>query len=280
MQMNLKHLTDTTLLSDIKKLAADERIISLQLLHHLKEIERRRLFSDLGYGSLFEYVVKDLGYSNASASRRIQAARLLKAMPYLEKKISQGSLTLSNLAMAGQLFKNEGIDCPELRKEIIEKIENTTTRECEKTLMDFQTNPIIPKETMVISSPSITTFKFNLTAETIDLFDELKKVLAHNRLSNDELLKKVFRSALTDFTNKKFKVNAKFSPAPASPSIGRYVPTIVKKNVYQRDQGKCTKCKSSYKLEYDHIKPFALGGESTLSNLRLLCFSCNQRRLI
>ena len=201
-------------------------------------------------------------------------------MPYLEKKISQGSLTLSNLAMAGQLFKNEGIDSPEIRKVIIEKIENTTTRECEKTLMDYQTNPVLPKETMMISSPTITTVKFNLTAETIDLFEELKKVLAHSRLSNDELLKKVFKSALTDFTNKKFKVNAKFSPAPVSPGIGRYVSTIVKKQVYDRDHGKCTKCKSSYKLEYDHIKPFAQGGESTLSNLRLLCFSCNQRRII
>ena len=278
--MNLKYLTDKNLLSDIKQLASEERVLSLRLLYHLKEIERRRLFSDLGYGSLFEYVVKDLGYSNASASRRIQAARLLKEMPYLAKKISEGSLTLSNLALAGHLFKNEGIVDPEIRREIIEKIENVTTRECEKTLFDFQTSPVIPKETMIVTSATITTVKFNLTDETIELLDELKQVLAHNRLSNDDLLKKVFKCALADFKTQKYKLNAKFSPAPVSPSIGRYIPAIVKKQVHQRDKGKCTKCKSSYKLEYDHIIPFSQGGATTVNNLRLLCFSCNQRRLI
>ena len=56
--MNLKHLTDKALLADIKKLAAEERSISVKVLHHLREIERRRLFSDLGYGSLYDYVIK------------------------------------------------------------------------------------------------------------------------------------------------------------------------------------------------------------------------------
>lgn len=278
--MNLKHLTDQALLEDIKILAGKERAISLQVLHHLKEIERRRLFSDMGYGSLFDYVIKELGYSNASASRRIQAARMLKEMPYLEKKIANGTLTMSNLAQAGQLFKNEKIEDPIIKRVIIQKIENATSRECEKTLMDFQTNPVIPKETVVLSSPEITTVKYNLTSDTVDLYEEIKKVLAHNRLNNNEILRKVFKIALGELQNKKFKLHAKSSPAPASPSVSRYIPNIVKKQVFERDKGRCTKCRSSYKLEYDHLKPFAEGGASTVENLRLLCFSCNQRRII
>lgn len=282
--MNLKHLTDKVLLSDIKKISAEERQLTLKVLYHLKEIERRRLFSDLGYSSLFDYCVKELGYSNASAARRIQSARLLKEMPFLGRKIADGSITLSNLAAAGTLFKNEGIKEPEKKRVIIERIENVSSKECEKTLMELQSNPTIPKESITMSSPEITTVKFNFTTETMALYEEARRVLAHHRMTNDEVLRKVFKTALEEFKNRKFKLNAKsrssLSPTSVSPRVSRYVSAIIKKQVYERDKGMCTKCGSSHKLEYDHIKPYSYGGEATIGNLRLLCFSCNQRRLV
>lgn len=277
--MNLKNLSDKQLLLSTKKLAGDEREISLQVLKHLREIERRRLFSDLGYGSLFDYAVKELGYSDASANRRIQASRILNEIPAIEKKIVEGSLTLTNLAMAGNLFKNEGIISPEVKMEILEKIEDQSSRECGKTLLGFQTTSVIPKETQKQTTITITTMKFNFTSETVSLLDEIKNLVAHSRLSNDELFKRIFKNTLEDLKAKKYKLNAKVTPAPPSPCDSRYVPASVKKEVYLRDKGRCTKCQSTYKIEYDHIKPFALGGGSSAKNLRLLCFSCNQRRL-
>lgn len=105
------------------------------MLHHLREIEKRRLFSDLGYPSLFEYAVRELGYSEPSAARRISAARLLKEMPELAKRIENGSLSLTNLSLASQLFKNEEISDVASKKEILKQIEGTTKKECEKVLM-------------------------------------------------------------------------------------------------------------------------------------------------
>ena len=61
------------------------------------------------------------------------------------------------------------------------------------------------------------------------------------------------------------------------PKSLRYIPHARKALVWQRDQGQCCKCGSRRNLNFDHIKPLALGGESTASNLRLLCFHCNQR---
>ncbi|MCM2350753.1 MAG: HNH endonuclease [Bacteriovoracaceae bacterium] len=264
--MNLRHLTDKVLLLDTKHLVAREREITLKLLHHLKEIERRRLFSDLGYGSLFEYIVKELGYSEPAASRRLHATRLLKDLPHIEKKIADGSLSLTNLSLAGQLFKNEDIQDPQEKKEILEKIENTTKRECEKEL-----KKLVHSDLHVM--------KLSLKEETLNLFQEIRGVLAHKRFTNDEVMHEIFKIALPIIKNKKFKLNAKFTTPAALPSITRKIPNIIKKEVYERDGGRCTKCQSTFKLEYDHIKPFAMGGESTLANLRLLCFSCNQRRL-
>jgi hypothetical protein len=80
--MNLIHLSDQQLHCDTKSLALEERLVQLELLHHLLEVDRRKLFLSLGFGSLFDYVVKELKYLESSAYRRIQAMRL----PYRVKR--------------------------------------------------------------------------------------------------------------------------------------------------------------------------------------------------
>jgi 5-methylcytosine-specific restriction endonuclease McrA len=58
----------------------------------------------------------------------------------------------------------------------------------------------------------------------------------------------------------------------------RYIPQSIRHAVFQRDQGRCTyvspdgrRCAASEQLEYDHARPFARGGETTVSGLRLRC---------
>ena len=57
-----------------------------------------------------------------------------------------------------------------------------------------------------------------------------------------------------------------------------HLPDAVKQYVWRRDQGRCVKCGSSEKLEYDHIIPIALGGSNTDRNLQLLCEPCNRSK--
>ena len=45
--------------------------------------------------------------------------------------------------------------------------------------------------------------------------------------------------------------------------------------VWQRDGGRCAKCGGQVNLEFDHIIPFAKGGNNTARNLQLLCENCN-----
>ena len=60
----------------------------------------------------------------------------------------------------------------------------------------------------------------------------------------------------------------------------RYVSRETKHLVWNRDQGRCQNCQGQRNLNIDHILPFALSGNSHPSNLRLLCFHCNQRQAI
>ena len=54
--------------------------------------------------------------------------------------------------------------------------------------------------------------------------------------------------------------------------FSRRIPTIVKREVWERDKGKCIECESNNNLHFDHIIPFSKGGSSTdPKNIQLLC---------
>ena len=69
-------------------------------------------------------------------------------------------------------------------------------------------------------------------------------------------------------------------------AASRYIPAKIKHEVFLRDGGRCTyitpqgkRCEASRYLEYDHERPFALGGTSDdVENIRLLCSLHNKLR--
>ena len=85
----IRTLKDQELLKQTQKLVSQERILTAEILNHLAEIQRRRLFADLGYSSLFAYCVSELKYSHAQAQRRIEAMRLLVEIPEVKEKINE-----------------------------------------------------------------------------------------------------------------------------------------------------------------------------------------------
>ncbi len=95
MTYQVQKLDNNDLLNKTKSLAVTERKITLEILHHLREISRRRLYALRGFNSIFDYATKELGYSDASAQRRLAAMRLLSEIPEAEDKIKSGELTLT-----------------------------------------------------------------------------------------------------------------------------------------------------------------------------------------
>lgn len=56
------------------------------------------------------------------------------------------------------------------------------------------------------------------------------------------------------------------------------IPEHIRVEVWRRDSGKCARCGSREKLEYDHIVPISKGGSNTARNIELLCEKHNRSK--
>ena len=88
-------LSDRELLRETRNLVRHERHLQGAIIDHLAEIEARGLYLERGFSSLFDYAVRELGYSDAAAARRIGAMRLCADAPQAREGLRDGSLTLS-----------------------------------------------------------------------------------------------------------------------------------------------------------------------------------------
>jgi len=280
--MNLKDVTDKNLISLAEDNRAVERTTITASLHYLKEIESRRLFSTLGFPSLFDFSVKHLKYSEDEAYRRISAMRLLKEIPQIEDKINSGDLSLTNLNQAQSLFRREAKENRELTKsekfDFLSKIEGKSKRETEKIVASVSPDVHIPDKIRAISQSQVL-ISYTADESLLAKLERLKGMLAHSHPN-------ISLAELTDWLcDIGIAALDKTLPAPArvenADSIGRPLSkSAIRKAVWKRDNGRCQNCNSDYAVEIDHIKPKALGGPDSLANLRLLCRSCNQRAAI
>ena len=91
-------LSDRELLRETSNLVRHERHLQGAVIDHLAEIGARGLYLQRGFSSLFDYAVRELGYSDAAAARRIGAMRLCADQPHAREGLRDGSLTLSAAA--------------------------------------------------------------------------------------------------------------------------------------------------------------------------------------
>ena len=164
------------------------------------------------------------------------------------------------------------------------------------------TAPPTPAALQLAPPPSRATLE-PVTADTYSLrvtvdaalekeIQELRALLSH-KIPNGDLMA-VLREAVQCALEKHRKRKGAAEPARKRKSpvaakavtktvCGREpISAAVRRDVWKRDEGKCTwrgpdgqRCGSTWKVELDHIRPAALGGPSTVENLRLLCRAHN-----
>ncbi|MEK7790065.1 MAG: HNH endonuclease signature motif containing protein, partial [Deltaproteobacteria bacterium] len=75
------------------------------------------------------------------------------------------------------------------------------------------------------------------------------------------------------------------TPEKSEKFLSRYISQETRRKVWERDGGRCSyenaegrRCGERNFIQIDHVQPFALWGESTEENLRLLCAQHNRWR--
>jgi hypothetical protein len=281
--MNLKSVSDLDLLRDTKHYAGQEKENGIKVLHHLKEIDARKLFAPK-YSTLFNYCLGELGYSEGSAARRIQTMRLLRDIPEYEQKLQDGSTNESNLSAAQTFFirekKKKGKNYSKEQKlKVLKEIEGKSTRETQHALAAISPESARKDQAKSINSEE-TEIRFTANKALMEKFEKIRNLLGH-KLS-DQQFASLFEE-LADLALKKLEPKKEVSPAPAKVSETRYIPEKVKRVIWHRDSGQCTyvdskgkRCESKHALQYEHIIPFAKGGKTSVENLKLLCLAHNQ----
>ena len=69
-----------------------------------------------------------------------------------------------------------------------------------------------------------------------------------------------------------------FDSSHSRPRKRKPIKRAIQNQVWNRDGGRCVRCGSNEKIEFDHIIPHSKGGADTYRNLQLLCETCNRSK--
>src|SRR3989338_10359749 len=106
----ISNLKDKELLEKFGVLVQEEKEATAQVVVHLSEINRRKLYAQEGYSSLFSYCVEKYHYSKAAAYRRIQAAKLVQREPRVLIYLKEAKLNLTTIGLIEPFAREEKLN--------------------------------------------------------------------------------------------------------------------------------------------------------------------------
>ncbi len=110
------------------ELVRAERGAVVEVVVHLMEIDRRRLYLEEACASLYSYCKERLFYSEDEALRRVRVARLAARIPRCLKELESGAIHLTGLFVLSQHLTDENADT------ILGEARGKSRREIEKIL--------------------------------------------------------------------------------------------------------------------------------------------------
>ena len=291
MDTSLWNHTDQQLLTALERACGDERRSLTWVLRLIGEVDRRELYAELGYGSLYEYCTEALHYSENEAYLRIGVARAGRRFPLILETIERGELHLTGASRCAPHLTEEN------HRDLLAAVVHKTKREIEEILaarfpQDDLPDSILPAhgsgDRMLVHPLAEDRFAICFTAgrKCRELLERANALSSHKRPRPGfaELIEAALEAYVEKLEKQKFRTTDRpKAPRTDTSEDPRQIPAHVRREVYQRDGGRCTfvgehghRCGSRAFLELDHVVPIARGGKSTADNLRLRCFRHNQ----
>lgn len=171
------------ILSNLERLVKSERKIMHQILVHIAEVEKRKIFLELGFSSIYKFLTQHLGYSEDAAYDRMAGARMLSCAPEIVTKLEEGAINLTQLVKLNQCLKQEKKNgqpvSSEKTRELVEQIENKTNFETEKILaVALQQAPVTHQKIKPQADDSVRV-ELTFSAEEFATLKEAQSLLSH-----------------------------------------------------------------------------------------------------
>lgn len=128
-------LPDHRLLAELHELVRNERTLEAQLLSHLGEVDKRRLYLREACSSMFSYCVDVLHFSEASAFKRIAAARAAREFPELLAAVDRGELHVTAVRLLAPHLNSANAD------QLIALAKHRTAEQIKRQLADLHPKP-------------------------------------------------------------------------------------------------------------------------------------------
>ena len=105
----LREVGPDVLTGRLYELRRSERLMLVEFLTVLAELDRRNAVVGLGFSSVFDFLQRHLGYSKAASFRRKEAARLLARFPVVGEYLADGRLCLTTLVELRDVLTEENL---------------------------------------------------------------------------------------------------------------------------------------------------------------------------
>jgi hypothetical protein len=282
----------------------------------LAEFDRERLWVKLGHASLYAFLQRELGLSNASAFYRKVAAELIQRFPEVAEPLRDGRLCITSVAQLARVMTEEN------RAAVLPKFFSLSKRAARELAVEIRPLDVVPRRDVVTEVPpeaasaalpagalrpgevgnthpvlgvmladasthpltaELCRLHLTVSKKFIAKLDRARSGQGHTQpgASAGEVIEAALDLLLAQQAARRGE--AKKPLKKARPAKSDHVPAAVKRAVWERDQGKCQWplesggiCGSTLRLEIDHVVPRARGGPTTVENCRLACKFHNQ----
>ena len=298
-------MTNEELEFELKTASTDERALTKKIVELIAEALRRKLWAARGHSSAHRWLIAEFGYSESSAGRRLDAARLLCDVPDVTEKLATGELTLSALSMVQAAFHQEERRTGEklsevVKREVVKKIENQSNSATARTVAaEFPEVSKLPRESLKPAGADGWTLIIGLDSAQKTALDRARELLSHSHPGATwaEIITHLAteHAKRADPVARAEKRAVKLAKMPqgffaaedlTTPTVTgpKPLPRAVRDAALAKAGGACefadprtgVRCGGRVRVEADHVIPRALGGTGEPGNLRCLCAQHNR----
>ena len=269
----LTQLPSHALTARLYEIRKAERTLLVEFLAYLAELDRRKLYLELGFSSTFAFLTDHLGFTRSAAFRRTTAARLVARFPVVAAYLGDGRVCLTTLVelrdvleepRLGEILDRAAGRTEEQVRELVAALHPRPApmdllrrlpeaRPAEPAPSPVSAGPALPPPAPAHPAPRVVPISQELRVLRVTVGREFVADLASVRaaLSHqipdgnlEKVLHECLRRTLRDCERRRRGAG---KPSATTPEPGlverttdsRYIPASVRDEVWRRDEARC-----------------------------------------